>query len=157
MMRVFLVATACLLIVTGCGAKNNSARVSNQTTGLNVHYHPAQARVPACAHAGKAVAFPANFPQNFPVPPGTAITGHRTPIGGGIAATGFVPARSFKQTVNFFPPQLKRAGFKVLHREVDAPHDSEGSYEGHGYLGGWALRAMPGCAAMTIQISAKKK
>jgi hypothetical protein len=93
--------------------------------------------------------------MSFPVPPGTAITGKRVPIGGGIAATGFVPMHGFAATVHFFPNRLPRAGFKVLHLEIDTPHDSEGSYRGHGFVGGWSLRAIPGCAAMAFQVSAQ--
>jgi hypothetical protein len=89
------------------------------------------------------------------VPPGTAITGKRVPIGGGIAATGFIPMPSFQATVQFFPREIRKAGFKVTDLEVDSPHDSEGAYRGKGYIGGWAVRAIGGCPAMTLQISAK--
>jgi hypothetical protein len=146
------------LAIAGCGGSSSSSgnnQPSPQTATQSYTYDPAKAHVPACAHAAKAIAFPANFPQNFPVPNGTVIDATRVPIGGGIAAVGFVPSPSFKTTVDFFPAQIKAAGFKMLHLEVDSPNDSEGEYSGHGFVGGWALRSLcPG--AMTLQISAKK-
>lgn len=157
-MKRIMLSSACLILLVGCGGSSSTAKPTSKPVAASFQYRPAAANVPACAHAGKALAFPKTFPQNFPVPPGTALTGQRVPIGGGIAATGFVPSTSFKATVQFFPREVKRAGFKMLHLEVDAPHDSEGVYQGHGYVGGWALQAIASCpGAMRIQISAQKK
>ena len=151
---VLLLAVLFALLPSGTSF---AATVSSHGRAGSYLYRPSAARIPTCAHAGKAIPFPKHFPSNFPVPPGTAITGKRVPIGGGIAATGFVPMHSFAATVHFFPTQLPKAGFKVLHLEIDTPHDSEGSYQGHGYLGGWSLRSIPGCAAMVFQASAQAR
>ncbi|HEX8918460.1 MAG TPA: hypothetical protein VF898_08150 [Chloroflexota bacterium] len=149
-----LLAGVVLFALPTAGTSYAAALRSHAPAGSPV-YRPSAARIPACAHAGKAVSFPQHFPASFPVPSGTAITGKRVPIGGGIAATGFVPMHSFAATVHFIPTQLPKVGFTVLHLEIDTPHDSEGSYQGHGYVGGWSLRAISGCAAMVFQVSAK--
>jgi hypothetical protein len=54
--------------------------------------------------------------------------------------------------VHFYPTVLPNKGYNVLHVEIDAPHDSEGSFHGHGYYGGWSMQSIPGCKAMRLQI-----
>jgi hypothetical protein len=140
--------------LAGCGSSSGSSPTATATTN-SFAYNPAHAHVPPCAHAGAPIALFGNFPKSFPFPPGTSITGHRVPIGGGIAEIGFIPAATFTAGVKFFPNELPHAGYKVLHVEIDAPHDSEGSYQGHGYLGGWSLRSISGCkGVLAMQASA---
>lgn len=162
MSRIPLLLTlACLLsALAGCGSGGTKTSVATPTApALLSHtyiYSPALARVPACLHAGKARAWPHAFPSAFPVPPGTAITGQRVPLGGGHAASGYVPSKSFLQTVLFFRREVPRAGFRILDFESDAPHDSEGTYTGFGYIGRWQLKSLlTACkGAMFFQVSA---
>ena len=150
--------------LAGCGSSGAApkpvvatrAPSSIPASSYRYRYRPMLARVPACTHTGKARAWPAHFPTQFPVLPGTLIDGYRVPVGGGIAASGYVPSRSFRSTVQFFQRQVPRAGFTVLDTEVDAPHDSEGTYAGFGYIGRWALRSLlTGCkGAMFFEVSA---
>jgi len=147
-------------LLAACGTSHSSGGtnhtpVPTSTAPPSYTYDPSQAHLPACAPSAKAIPFPVNFPQNFPVPRGTLISSTRVPIGGGIAAVGFVPAPMFNATVEFFPRQVRVAGFTLLHWDVVSPHVSEGQYIGHGFSGGWSLMSWcPG--VMKIQISAKK-
>jgi hypothetical protein len=151
-------ALLALFPIAGCGTSSSGSPTLTPNTSPSITYDPADAHLPACARAGEAIALPKNLPVSFPIPPGSAITGQRVPIGGGIAGTGFIPRTSFASAVHYIPNHLAARGFKLLHLEIDAPNDSEGSYQGHGYVGGWSLRSIAGCAgAMVFQVSAKKQ
>lgn len=145
-MRVLALTSS--LLLAGCG--------SSAPSSVSQQYVPARAHVPPCTHAARAVRLPAHFPPQFPFPTGTTIT--RTgplPHGVlGVGVYGFVPSSTFAGTVHYFPREVAKAGFKVLAVEVDSPHDSEGTYRGHGYAGRWALQSIPGCRAMHIGVSA---
>lgn len=99
--------------------------------------------------------FPSAFPHDFPVIPGTSIGSQRVPIGGGIAVAGASPSKSFNESVHFYPRVLPSRGYTVLHVEIDAPHDTEGSFRGHGLEGGWSMQSIPGCPAMRLQIEVR--
>jgi hypothetical protein len=146
------VALACALLVAGCGS--GSAANPTPVSLTSYHYSPASAGVPACAHSTQAKPLPASFPKAFPFPPGTSING-TAPIRGMTGITGYVPSKSFATTVNFFKKQVPKAGFKLLDFEVDSPHDSEGTYRGHGKTGRWQLVAIEGCHAMRFSASAE--
>jgi len=142
-----------LIILAGCGA---SAGANRPHQSLSLAYSPARAHVPACTHAGSPIRLPAHFPAQFPVPAGTDLVRAAPLLHGvrGIGVYGYVPSASFVGTVHFFPREVKKAGFSVLALEIDTPNDSEGTYQGHGYQGRWALNSIPGCKAMRIGISA---
>ncbi|HEX6510608.1 MAG TPA: hypothetical protein VF221_23510 [Chloroflexota bacterium] len=119
-------------------------------------YSPSTAKVAACAHAGKAIALPAEFPRAFPFPRGTVIDRTKPLLKGQIGIYGYVPSAGFASTVTFFRREVPRAGFKLLGFEVDAPNDSEGTYQGRGKIGRWQLRSLPACrAAMSFAASAE--
>jgi hypothetical protein len=139
-----VVAVAFLL--AGCGSSaSNSYR-----------YVPAAAKIPSCAHAGKAIALPSAFPHQFPFPAGTDIDATHPLFTHQIGIYGFVPSHTFAETVNFFKNQVPKQGFKLVDFEVDSPNDSEGTYQGHGKLGRWQLRSMPSCkGAMIFSVSSE--
>lgn len=118
-------------------------------------YQPSQAHIAACAHAGRPIALPGAFPRQFPFPAGTDIDATRPlRFKHQIGIYGFVSSRGFAATVNFFRYQVPKQGFKLLHFEVDAPNDSEGTYQGHGRVGIWQVRKIFGCPqAMTLAVS----
>jgi hypothetical protein len=140
-MRGFLrpaAASACVLL-SSCG---------DSSSANSLRYDPKAANVPACTHAGKAIPLPRDFPLQFPFPQGTAINKvGPLPIKGvkGIEIDGFVPSTVFKDTVQFFRDEIPKAGFKLLDWQADAPNDSEGTYSGHGHIGGWQLKKLFGC------------
>lgn len=110
----------------------------------------------ACAHAGKPIALPGTFSILFPFPRGTTILRTKPLLKGQIGIYGFVPSSGFVSTVNFFKREVVRAGFKLVGFEVDAPNDSEGTYRGHGKIGRWQLRSLPGCVkAMAFSASSE--
>lgn len=131
--------------------------------GLPPPYRPSAARVPACANAGRAIALPARFPAQFPLPLHTAITSQQPREGGfmiggikpahsagGVLVSGIVPATDVAAAAHFFLATLPRAGFSVVMSEVDAPNDSEITFEGRGYLGRAALLAIADCPRAII-------
>lgn len=163
--RVSPVVVALLLVVTaGCGTSSSSASTRRPLPGSAAPgdaflYSPTAAGIASCAHPGKAIALPSDFPRAFPFPYGTDIDriGRGAPLlKGQVGIYGFVPSGSFASTVNFFKAQVPRQGFKRLDFEVDSPNDSEGTYQGHGKIGRWQLRSIPGCPhAMTFAASAQ--
>jgi hypothetical protein len=119
-------------------------------------YVPRQAKVAACAHAGRAIALPAAFPSRFPFPRGTILDHTKPLLKRQIGVYGYVPSRNFVSTVTFFRREVVRAGFTLIGFEVDSPNDSEGTYRGYGKVGRWQLRSLPGCAAaMAFSASAE--
>lgn len=159
-LRVSFLAAVCLALA-GCGSSGaspaNTPTAAATLPRLQV-YDAAAAHLPACAGAGRAVALPAHFPAQFPFPRGTAITSSGPLSFGvkGVGIHGFVPSTSFAVTVNFFKMEVPHTGFKLLHFEVDTPHDSEGTYSGYGRVGVWQLRAIAGCpGAMRFDASSE--
>lgn len=148
-MRSLLLAAA---LLAGCGSSVAKERLPTYSPGL--------AHVPACAHAGPPIGLPIRapqrFPPHFPFPDGTDLVRTAPLLHGvhGVGVYGYIPSASFARTVHFFPRELPKAGFRVLAVEIDSPHDSEGTYQGRGYQGRWALQSIPGCKAMHIGVSA---
>jgi hypothetical protein len=148
--RSALVATVVAGVVIACPARVSASGQPRYS------YGPKQARVVTCAHAGKPIALPAAFPAQFPFPRGTTIDQTKPLLKGQIGIYGYVPSGGFVSTVNFFKREVVRAGFKLVGFEVDSPNDSEGTYRGHGKIGRWQLRSLPGCSkAMAFSASSE--
>lgn len=131
-----------IAMITSCGGSKES-RISTPTANL-----------PPCAKAGPAVSLPSEFPNNFPLPPGTLITSsHRTERGVNVVG-GFIPME-FKNVVAFFQSKLPAAGYQLL--EGDAEMDeAESTFSGHGFHGKWKINGIlncPGAVTLTIAMS----
>lgn len=144
--------TTLAFLVSACGSSSHSA--ARKPTAAVAAYHPSAASLPACAKAGTAIPLPRGFPASFPLPPGTAITAHHSGVGHEVDISGVVPATSFQAAVSFFPRELPKRSFRVTHYEADPERDSEGNFRGHGYVGGWSLRVIPACKALTFTAGA---
>lgn len=148
-----------ILVLAGCGG---SPSTSPKATALpaSLTYDLAAAHVASCAGAGRAIPLPTDFPRQFPFPQGTVIdrVGRGAPLlKGQVGIYGFVPSPTFNTTVLFFKNEIVPAGFQRIDFEVDEPHDSEGTYRGHGKVGRWALQAIVGCPhVMRFSASAEK-
>jgi hypothetical protein len=131
---------------------------TRSATALPPPYRPSAARVPACAEAGRAIALPARFPAQFPLPLHTAVTSWQPRQGGfmlggikpahsagGVLVTGIMPAPDIAAAARFLLGTLPHAGFSIVMSEVDAPNDAEITFEGRGYLGRSALLAIADC------------
>lgn len=137
-----MLAAMLIAMITGCGGSRERA-VSAPTTSL-----------PPCAKAGAAVSLPSEFPNDFPLPPGTVITsGQRTEKGVNVVS-GFIPME-FKNVVAFFQSKLPAAGYQLL--EGDAEMDeAESTFSGQGLHGKWRVNGIlncPGAATLTITVS----
>src|SRR5437588_50769 len=109
-----LSAIGLCLALGGCGSGSSAPPT----------YNRADATVPACAHAGKAIALPHGFPSGFPVPAHTAITSHTTRFGA-VVIGGFVPASSFDDAQSFFTKRLPDVGYTLSDQDAEPPHEAE--------------------------------
>lgn len=130
---------------TGCGSDSPPT------------YSRADAKVPACAHAGKAITLPRGFPASFPFPSHTAITSHTTRFGA-VIVSGFVPASSFDDAQSFFTRKLPDAGYTLSEQDAEPPREAEARYSGKGYEGGWRIRMIMGCPGVfSLEASAARR
>jgi hypothetical protein len=107
-------------------------------------YHVAGAKQPPpCTHAGKPIALPKGFPQQFPFPAGTAITHAEHRKYGLVLITGYIPSNSFKDTESYFKNYLPLAGFDTEKFVQYNPEEVSGEWEGHHFAGHWSLTAFP--------------
>lgn len=137
------------ILLSGCGGSSSG---SPTPASPSLRYDPTVAHVPSCAHPTRAIPLPKGFPTRFPFPRGTVLTksGPLPLRVKGVGIDGFVPSAGFKQTVTFFPREVRHAGFKVLDYQADAPNDSEGTYRGYGRVGAWRLHRIPGCPGAMV-------
>ena len=134
-------------VLAGCG--------SNGSNG-SAPYRPSTASIPKCAHAGRAIPLPKEFPHNFPLLTGTAITTKST--FGDLVVTGFVPSDSFDSTVKDFTNTLSNAGWTSAEQDAEPPFEADAIDAGTGYYAQWKLRSIPGCSGvMTIRIEITKR
>lgn len=145
------------VLLAGCGA-STSGKPSPTHTAVRMStylYRAAAARVPACAHAGRAIVLPGKFPHDFPMPPHTVITSWHREVGA-IAVVGSIPSTSFVSTAAFFNRELPLAGYKVLYHQTDVGRDAEGTFRGKGYVGRWQLEFMKTCNAVGFGAAAQR-
>jgi hypothetical protein len=111
------------------------------------------AKLPPCANAGSAVSIPSEFPNTFPLPPGTIITSSSISEAGGIRLEGFIPME-LKATVSFFVKALPSAGYRLGEGEAE-PGEAESRFSGNGCGGRFKLRSLrdcPGVVALKIML-----
>ena len=139
----WLLAAQLALVLAGCGG-SKVPTASAPATGL-----------PPCANAGPAVSVPSEFPNSFPLPPGTVITSSQRSQTGVIVVGGFIPME-FKKIVAFFQRELPAAGYQLL--EGDAEMDeAESTFSGRGFRGKWKVNGILNCqGAVTLTIAVSK-
>jgi len=155
-------ASALLLpALAGCGSSVSSPKPTANPTeqagpkGAYNVYKPSAALLPTCAHTGKPIALPVDFPKQFPLPKGSAITGTSKQFGA-VVVNGFVPTKKFATSLTFFMSELPAAGFRIGDHDAEPPREGEGAYVGHGYIGRFKIHSIPGCtSALTFQASAR--
>ena len=141
----------CVLLVpvlaAGCGGTHGASTASTAT--------PSVRHLPPCARVGRAVRAPSTFPRSFPLPGGTVITS-TSPLSGGTVISGAIPTESLAATATYIHSELPKRGYKNEQFEAEPPHDSEGQFRGHGYIGRWQIRSMGGCkGAVSFQAFAR--
>ncbi len=113
---------------------------------------PAAASLPPCAHAGAPVTLPPEFPQKFPLPPGTVITVSRR-AEPALVLQGFIPME-LREATRFFAKNLPAAGFQLGRGEVERG-EADARFGGHGVIGLFKLQRIEDCAGaleLTIRI-----
>jgi hypothetical protein len=136
------VAALLLLLMAGC--------TGSETSKLG----PPASTLPPCANAGTPISLPSEFPDNFPLPPGTVVTASQRSAAGPITITASIPT-DFKRAVAFFQTTLPAAGYQLL--EGDAEMDeAESTFAGQGFRGKWKINGIlncPGAVRLTLAIA----
>lgn len=140
-----VIATLIAVVVLGSGCESGKAARPTVQAGS------APGSLPACAHAGDAVARPDGFPASLPLPDGTVLTGRETGVKRA-AVSGLVPL-SLRDAAAWMTRALPDAGYAA--GESDAEQDeAESFFTGHGLTGKWKLNALENCpGAVAIEIS----
>lgn len=103
----------------------------------------ASSALPACVDVGTPVEPPAEFPREFPFPPGSVLTSARPTAGGGVYVAGYTPG-TLQEVTRFFLDALPKAGFE--HGIGDSePWEAESDFTGHGYEGHWLIATLADC------------
>lgn len=98
--------------------------------------------LPPCAKAGPPVSLSPEFPQNFPLPPGTVITVSRRDEPA-LVVQGFIPME-LKEATRFFVQKLPAAGFHLGRGEVEQS-EAEARFGGKGVVGLFKLQIIEDC------------
>jgi hypothetical protein len=124
------------LFLAGCGGSDKAAT---------------SAAVPPCAKVGRTVSLPQDFPDELPIPAGTAFTVSE-PLDSGTIRVGGVVPQPFSEVVAFFQKELPASGFAL--GEGDAEQDeAEAAFSGHGYEGKWKINGILNCPnAVTLAL-----
>ena len=101
------------------------------------------AALPACVDAGPVVEPPAEFPSQFPLPPGTVLTSTRPTAGGGTYVAGYAPG-TLQDVARFFVDELPKSGFTLGIGDSE-PWEAESAFSGHGYEGHWVIATIGDC------------
>lgn len=122
-----------LLLMVGCAG----SRTSNPVTPAN--------NLPPCARVDNVVSLPAEFPEGFPLPPGTVVTASERTASGSTTISAAIPM-DFKQAVAFFQSKLPAAGYQLL--EGDAEMDeAESTFACQRFRGKWKINGILNCPA----------
>ena len=105
--------------------------------------HAPSPPLPPCVTPGPVVPLDAEFPSEFPLPPGTVVTSSGKTAAGAAYAEGYAPI-GIDNGIDFFREQLPRAGFTLVLWENDVT-EADGAFRGHGLTGTWIIVPAPDC------------
>jgi hypothetical protein len=147
--RLGAVAGVLAVTLAGCSSSGGQRNAGNKVA---LDAKP----VTVCAAAAKAVALPAGFPADFPLPPGTVVTSASDRASAGLVVTG-VTSTSFKDVLAALQSQLPEHGFTAQDGETE-PHDAESDWRSATFDGRWAIRELPQCPGDTsVSVLARPK
>jgi hypothetical protein len=126
-----------VLLLAGCGGSGDGTAEAAVDT-------------PACQASLTPTAVPkdGSFPEDWPFPDGTFVTGTEQVPGGGLAVTAQVGAE-FDQVLPFMQHDLEDAGFVATKGEAERD-DAEATWAGHGWSGTWAIKESETCKGTTL-------
>ena len=147
--RAAAVAVA-VILVAGCESESEKEKEKAKDAAA------ASASTLPCLKDAKAVALPAGFPSNFPLPAGTVITSAENRGSAGLVIDG-VTATTFKDVLKALQADLPAKGFTPKNGETE-PRDAESDWSSSDYDGRWAIRELTQCAGQTsVSVVARKK
>lgn len=126
------------LLVSGCG--------DDQPPGGAADPGAQSSCVAAATEA--ATPYPANFPKDWPFPPGTVVTDVSEPDDETVVLTA-ISSLDFDRVLEFFRGDVARAGFVSHGGEAEAD-DAESEWSGGGFHGRWALQGSRDCEGDTV-------
>ena len=135
-----------LALTSACGGDSEAASDATDTP------------TPSCMSTLTPAAIPTDgaFPEDWPFPPGTVVTGTEPVPGGGLAVTAQV-ASSFEEVLPFMQHDLEEAGFVATQGEAEHD-DAEATWSGNGYAGTWAIKSSDTCEGTTVlQVAAAEQ
>ena len=137
-----------LTLLTGCSGPGAAPTDIPSSTDKPI------SELPVCAEAGPAISLPAEFPSDFPLPPGTAIHASRNTGEGVLIVDGMVPA-NLQTTAAFFQQELPAAGF-VLGFGDGELDEAESAFSGNGFQGHFKVHSIldcPGAVTLTVALA----
>ncbi len=90
------------------------------------------------------------MPEDFPLPAGTRLTTVRRPFPGQLVIDGFVNL-GLDAAKDFFVDRLPAAGYQLGRGDAE-PGEAEALFTGNGLRGGWRVREIPNCRALTVSL-----
>jgi hypothetical protein len=138
-------AAALLLVLGACGSDPEASDEKAGEHGLEK-----AADRSTCAADAQAVPTPygAQFPEDWPFPPGTIVYDVEDRGAQGTIVTAISTA-PFKTILDFLNRDVVGQGFRVESGETEA-HDAEAEWEGDGHRGRWAIRESAQCPDETV-------
>jgi hypothetical protein len=95
-----------------------------------------------------SIGIPAQFPKNFPLPPGTVITNQQD-RGQNRFVIDTVAPLGLKAVATFFDQELPKAGFNLTSKDAEEG-EAEGEYKGNGVSGRWLARGSDACPNVVV-------
>ena len=142
-----LVTMLCILLA-GC---SGSAAMPTEAADSAGEQTP---ELPACAEVGPAISLPAEFPPNFPLPPGTVIHASRNTEEGVLIVDAVMPV-SLQAAADFFLRELPTAGFLLGFGDSEFD-EAESAFSGNGYDGHFKVHSIldcPGAVTLTLALT----
>jgi hypothetical protein len=140
--------TLFLIMLAGCSGP--AATPTNMVDSVSEQ----MPELPACAEADPAISLPAEFPPDFPLPPGTAIQASRNTEEGVLIVDGIVPA-DLQTAAAFFQQELPATGFTLGFGDGELD-EAESAFSGNGYQGHFKVHSIlncPGAVTLTVALS----
>ncbi|HET7432087.1 MAG TPA: hypothetical protein VFJ89_11325 [Nocardioides sp.] len=140
-------ATALLLLATGCGGHGESADPDADRVS------PVADTSTCLADAQQVTSYPDGYPQDYPLPEGTVVFSVEDRGADGIVATG-VTDTPFDEVLREMNAAAG-AGFSRTSGETEED-DAEANWQGNGFTGRWSIKKSATCSGETVvQLLAK--
>lgn len=129
-------AALLLLVLAGCASQQPRATAASSAPA-------SPGELPACAGATTRIERPADFPADFPLPPGTVLVSQERRSGGRVILHAYAPSDT-QAVARFFEGELPRVGYRITGGESEKG-EAEAHFESPRLLGRYVARDVGGC------------